>query len=184
LKQWQGVDALIHAAPYILDKQPNTTFLIIGDGTVKDELIELCTNNAVSDKFIFTGRVPYEQVPLYINASDLCIIPKRPMKSGFSPLKLCEYMACEKPVIATRTSGFELIEEYNTGLMVNPENPQEFASAAIELLHNPELRKKMGQNGRGYVLENRSWASVAKKIVEVCEQTIESHSNKWNIEKE
>lgn len=178
LAPWQGVEHLIQAAPLILTKIHNARFLIIGDGQMKKEWMQLANNLGIFDMFIFTGKVPYEQVPLYINASDVCVVPKKPLNSGYSPLKLYEYMACGKPVIATRTDGFEILEESNAGILINPENSHEFADAIIRLLQNEDLRKQMGANGRKYVVENNSWASVAKKVAEVCENMIAEHNKR------
>lgn len=183
LAAWQGVEYLIRSAPYILKGYPESKFPIVGDGTMKQGLIELTQRIGVSDRMIFTGMVPYDKVPLYINASDVCVVPKKPMAGGYSPLKLYEYMACGKPVVATRTSGFEILEGNNAGLLVNPENLQEFAEAIIKLLQDPELRKQMGENGRKYVVENHSWESVAKRVAEVCEQTFREHEKKQNKRK-
>jgi len=181
LVAWQGVEYLIRSAPYILKGYPESKFLIVGDGTMKRGLIELTQRIGVSDRMIFTGRVPYDRVPLYINACDVCAAPKIPLGSGYSPLKLYEYMACGKPVVATRTSGFEILEENNAGLLVNPENSQEFANAIMKLLEDPELRKQMGENGRKYVVKNHSWESVARRVAEVCQQALENYTRQPEV---
>jgi glycosyltransferase involved in cell wall biosynthesis len=175
LSQWQGVEYLIQSAPLVLSKCRDIRFLIVGDGVLKEELVALAKQAGVSDRLIFTGFVPYEKVPLYINASDVCVLPKKPLKSGYSPLKLCEYMACQKPVVATKTSGFEILEENDAGLLIDPEDTKEFANAIVQLLMSPELRRKMGTNGRRYVVENRSWERVARSVAEVCQQVVEEH---------
>lgn len=172
LERWQGVEYLVKSIPLILEQCPDTLFLIVGDGPTKRELVELAEQVGVSNRMIFTGMVPYQKISLYINASDVCVLPKKPMRTGYSPLKLCEYMACMKPVVATRTNGFEILEEFNAGVLVNPENPSEFAQAIIKLLQDPELRVQMGENGRNYVVENQSWESVAKRVEEVCKAVI------------
>lgn len=172
LVAWQGVDYLIKSIPYVVKEFPEARFLIVGDGMMRQELVELAGQVGVSDKIIFTGMVPYQKVPLYINASDVCVLPKKPLKSGYSPLKLYEYMACAKPVIATRTSGFEILEEYNAGLLFNPIDSQELAKAVTTLLKNGELRRELGENGRKYIVENQSWASVAKRVADVVEGLI------------
>jgi len=181
LWQAQGVEYLIRAAPLILESYPNTRFLIVGDGPMKQELLELTGQIDVSNRVIFTGMVPYQKVPLYVNASDVCVIGgtrERSERSGVSPLKLCEYMACEKPVVASRISGLGVLEESNAGILVEPENPSELATAIIKLLQNQELRKQLGANGRKYVVENRSWESVAKRVADVCEAAIMSYRRK------
>ena len=172
---WQGIEYLIQAAPNILEVNTNVRFLIVGDGIMKTKWIQLVNELKISDKFIFTGRVPYEAVPSYINTSDICVTPKKPIKSGYSPLKLYEYMACCKPVVATRTNGFEIIEEYNAGILINPDNSREFADAIKKLLHDNTLRIKYGRNGREYVIKNHSWESVVKKVADLCESTVNLH---------
>lgn len=171
----QGIEHLIRSMPSILRKCPNSPLLIVGDGTIKEELVKLAQRVGVSNKVIFTGMVLYRKVPLYINASDICVLPatrELNERIGSSALKLCEYMACGKPVVASRFSGFEMIEDNETGILVQPEDPPELATAIVRLLQDEELRKEMGKNGRRYVVENRSWESVAKRTAEACEEVL------------
>ena len=172
LAPWHGVNNLIQAAPAILASCPNTSFLIVGDGIMKNEWEQHAQELGVYDKFIFTGSVPYTQVPYYVNASDMCVatfIKRKHMKTGGSPLKVYEYMACKKPIISSRIPNIEFIEQQETGILVEPENPDELAKATIKLLKDEKLREKMGNNGRDYVVKNHSWEAVGKKVAAVCE---------------
>ena len=183
LLAWQGAERLIKCFPYVIREYPESRLLIVGDGPLKSELVTLARSIGVQGKVIFTGAIAHQEVPLYINASNICVTTVQPVRSGYSALKLYEYMACGRPVVATRTSGFEILEGSDAGLLVNPEDPQEFANTIIKLLQHPELRKRMGKNGRKYVVENHSWASVAKRVAEVCEQTLQEHNEKQNKRK-
>lgn len=180
LAPWQGVEYLVKAAPSILSRFPECRFLIIGDGIMKDNLLKLCRELGVEGKLIFTGVVPYDRVPLYINASDICIAPfilARNAKIGLSPLKLYEYMACGKPVVASDISGVsDVLESSGGGIPVLPENPGALAEGVLNLLENPGLRKKLGSKGLSYVTENYSWYSVAKKVNEVCKSGLEAEN--------
>src|SRR5690606_2863783 len=124
LAPWQGVEYLVKAAPSILSRFPECHFLIVGDGVMKDNLLKLCRELGVEDKFIFTGVVAYDRVPLYINASDICAAPfilARNAKIGLSPLKLYEYMACGKTVVASNISGVsDVLEASGGGILVPP----------------------------------------------------------------
>jgi len=167
LAPWQGVEFLISTMPFVLKEYPGSIALIIGDGKMKVKLTRLAAQRGISNEVVFIGKVTYEEVPWYINASDICVAPfvkERNQRIGLSPLKLCEYLACGKPVVASRISGLEILEKYNCGYLINPESPEELAQAIIKLLRDPILRQSMGENGRKYVLENRSWESVAKKL--------------------
>ena len=170
---WQGVEYLIQAAPLILSKCPNVNFLIVGDGIMKDKLIQLATNSGYFDKFLFTGSIPYEDVPIYINCSDVCVLPKKPIKSGYSPLKLYEYMACGKPIVATNTDGFEILEKSNAGILIDPTQNKVFSDAVVHLLKSKELRYQMGLNGHNCIVANHSWAAVSDQIKNIFDEIVD-----------
>jgi len=175
LAPWQGVEYLIEATPLILKNVPNTKFLIVGDGMMKEKLVGLAEKTGVSDKIIFTGTVPYEEVPKYINASDVCVAPltKGRIKSGSSALKIYEYLSCEKPVISSRIPNLEFIEQQNAGILVEPENQEKLARAIVKLLEDKKLREIMGKNGREYVVKNHSWKIIAKRVEGVINEVVE-----------
>jgi glycosyltransferase involved in cell wall biosynthesis len=172
---WAGVENIIHSVPLVLRQCPDTRFLLVGDGVMKQKNINLAEQNGVSDNIIFTGMVSHQDVPLYISASDVCISPgaensRNSRVGGGSPLKLPEYMACARPVVIG--SVVELskdVIETGSGQAVDMRNKDELARILISLLKDGELRKKMGENGRKAALEKYSWRKVAEQIVEVCQ---------------
>lgn len=182
LTAWQGVENLIRGVPMILGKFPKTQIIIVGDGPMKAELLTLAKDVGVLDKTMFTGNVPYEKVPYYINASDVCVAPfvyARNEKIGLSPLKLYDYLACGKVVVGSDITGIsETLRAANAGIVVKPEDPTALAEATIELFQDDKLRKQMGENSRRYVIENHSWASTAEKVLQVCQRAIEAKSEK------
>ena len=98
-------------------------------------------------------------------------------------MKIYEYGASAKPIVASKLPGLEFIKENNAGILVEPENPQSLANAIVKLLKDPELRKQMGENGRKCVVEDHSWESVAKRVAKVCEQAFREHKKKRNRRK-
>jgi glycosyltransferase involved in cell wall biosynthesis len=176
LAAWQGVEFLIYAAPYILEKCPDVRFLVVGDGVMKNRLLEIASETGVTDKFTFTGRIPYESVPVYINAADVCVAPfikDRNSKIGLSALKTYEYLACGKPIVASNIPGVkDLIDLSRGGISVPSENPEELANAVVKLISDQEMRNIMGEQGRKYVFENHSWDGVARKILDICHEII------------
>lgn len=176
LAPWQGIEYLIQSAPLIINEIPNTRFLIVGDGLMKNKLVELCKKIGIFGNFIFTGAIPYEEIPNYINSSDLCLAPfirNRNEKIGLSPLKLYEYMACGKPVVASNIKGVgDVLYHINAGIAIEPEQPEELANAIIRLLKDAALREEMGRNGREYVVKNHSWESIAMRILSLCQNNI------------
>ena len=179
LAPWQGVEYLIHATPLIIKEIPKTKILIVGDGIMKEKLESLVKELNIGRNIIFTGTVPYENVPEYINVSDICVAPfirERNEKIGLSPLKIYEYLACEKPVVASNIRGVgNLLESSNSGISVIPDNPNELAKAIIKLLNDKQLREQMGKNGREMVVNNYSWENTAKKTIEVFENILDKY---------
>lgn len=175
---WSGIENIAKAAPMVLYECPNTRFLFIGDGVRRQELLSFAKQIDIVDKIIFTGMVPYQEVPLYINASDICVCPggenfRNNRVGGGSPLKLPEYMSCAKPVIVG--SLVELSEEImhsGSGIIVDIGSAEDLAKACIFLLKNDEARKEMGEKGRKVAIEKYSWIRSAEKIVEVCQSVI------------
>lgn len=178
LQVWQGVHNLIKAVPLILKTFPNAAFLIVGEGPLREELIDISRKSGILDKVVFTSHVPYNQVPFYINASDICVAPfikANNERSGLSPLKIYEYAACAKAIVSSRLSNLEFIEEKETGILVEPENIFELSNAIISLLQRPDLRKKMGEHGRQYVIENSNWKSKSITISDIFLETIKAY---------
>lgn len=165
----QGVQYLILSATYILRKSPATRFLIMGGGPMRDTLTRMVEQLGLENEFIFTGEVPYEDVPKYINASDLCVAPYvKEEDDKVSPLKIYEYLACGKPVVTSNVRGAgDIVMTSNAGLAVNSEKPKALAEAIIKLLEDKELRELMGRNGRRLIADEYSWEKIAMKIENV-----------------
>ena len=167
---YEAVPHFIETAPIILAEKPNARFLIVGDGPMKSELMKYAETIGVSDEFIFTGRVPYEAVPVHIAAMDVCVVSLNTVKcggTGISTLKLREYLACERPVVASDVDGTgDVVRDANAGIVVTPENIPDFAQAIIRLLKDKALREEMGKNGRKFIVENLSWDVLTKKLIE------------------
>ena len=176
LAPWQGVEYLIQAAPLIL-KNIKAKFLIIGDGEMKEQFGKMVKELGLEKDFIFFGNVPYENVPKYINASNVCVVPKlKVFGYGYSPLKLFEYMASEKPVVATNTEGFEILEKYNAGMLVNSDNSVELSRAILSILLDKKLAKSMGENGRKVIIEKYSWKKIVERVNNVCKHVTKQNN--------
>ena len=174
LLPWQGLEYLVQAAPLVLEKVPEAKFLIVGDGMMQKELEAMTKKLDLEDKFVFTGSVPFEDVPKYINASDVCVAPfsrARNEKIGLSPLKIYEYMACGKTVVGSDIKGVgDFLEDFNAGISFASEDYAGFAQAIIKLLLDENIRKIMGNNGRVVVIKKYSWSNTARKIINICER--------------
>jgi glycosyltransferase involved in cell wall biosynthesis len=167
LAPWQGVDILTESVLLLLSKGEGLKLLVVGDGLLKARLLAKVSDSGFGRHFIFTGMMGYDEIPALIHIADICVAPfisRRNRKTGVSPLKVFEYMACGKPVVASKIEGLEFIETEKIGRLVDPENPISLQNALLELLHEPERCKAMGQRGSQIAREKFSWESRSVEI--------------------
>jgi len=178
-RPYQGLEYSIKAMPLILKEVPDARLMLAGDSgeyhgfkfhPTIEELKELAKNEGVGERVIFTSKVEHKKISQYINASDVCLLLKHHRALG-SSIKLFEYLACSKPVVGSMAEGVgDLLQKYNCGTVVQPEDPQETARAIVTLLQNESLRQEMGSRGRQAVVEAYSWGVVAKGIEAVLKE--------------
>jgi glycosyltransferase involved in cell wall biosynthesis len=171
----QGIDTLIDAAPSIIQKYPHVRFLVLGDGPMMTAWSQNIEDHALAAFFLFPGNVPYEEVPLYCGVMDLCVAPFRKEAVERSPVKIFDYLACGKPVVATdvgETSGF--FAESGAVIIVPPENPAALAQGLYHLLDNKTLREEMGKSGRTFIAGRYSRIKIAEIVETVARKLIPS----------
>ena len=174
---YHDVNCLIDAAPLIWSRIPDVKFVIVGDGYMRQIWMQRTAERNVADRFLFTGAIPYEEIPYYMNAFTVCVAPftiERNTKIGLSPMKLYDYMACGKPVVGSDIEGVgNLLKEAQAGVVVPPEDPYALAEAVVQLLRCGDLRDRMGRNGRMVVEREYTWARTAERVARVCAEAIE-----------
>jgi glycosyltransferase involved in cell wall biosynthesis len=123
LKQWHGIDRLVPLMPALVAECPNLYLLIVGDGDKREDLKRRIDEKHMSRNIILIGHVPFEKVPVYINAGDICLAPyfeEGLNETGISPLKIFEYMACGRPIITNPVGGLDaLFSEHEIGVMIH-----------------------------------------------------------------
>lgn len=165
----KGHHNVLKALPQVLKKVPNLIYLIVGKGENEKTLRKMVKDLKLEERVIFAGKVRAEKLPLYYAACDLFIMPSYEIKErgdveGFGIVFL-EANACEKPVIGGRSGGVsDAIIDEETGLLVDPLNINQIADALVKLLTNPELARRMGEEGRGRVEKELNWQKMAEKI--------------------
>lgn len=160
----KGLYYLIEAAKNIAKESKNTKFVVVGDGPIKNHLIQYSKEQGVSDNFIFLGEVPETMLKDLYSCADVFAFPSIQEGQGIS---LLEAQASEKPVVAFNVTAItEVVKNRETGLLVKP-NSAELANAILSLLSDKTLREKMGHSGREFVANNFSWDICAKRMLQV-----------------
>jgi len=163
----QGVEVLIDAAPHVINSFPDTCFVIIGEGPMKDRWRRRVHEQSIQRNFLFAGQIDYEKTPVWINAMDICTAPYIRAAGLRSPVKIFDYLACGRPVIASRIPGTtDIFEDSGAVRLVEPENKEAFAAAIVDLLSNTETASSMGLDGRRWVEAQYDRMLVAKRLEE------------------
>jgi glycosyltransferase involved in cell wall biosynthesis len=123
------------------------------------------------NNFLFIGSVPFEKVPLYINASDVCVATFTNDRKC-SPIKVFEYLSCGKPVILSNIGDdSKLFNETDFVVLIDLDDPNELADKLSEIISNNYFKLNI-INAREFILMNYTWRSTAEKVLKICSQEI------------
>jgi len=150
----------------VLKSMPDVMFYWAGDGPYRNKILPVLEKY---DNFKWLGNLQYpDKVREYFTEIDVYALV-----SGIdmSPLTLQEAQLMKKPVVATNVGGIpELIENNETGFLVEKGNSEELIEKLSLLINDKEKRKEMGANGRKFVEENFSWEKIAKEFLKDLEK--------------
>ena len=170
-ERYKGHDEILKALPQVLEQFPRALYVIAGDGDDRPRLEELTRSLRLEDSVHFAGAVSVAALKDCYRECDLFVMPARtvidksaPKGEGFGIVFL-EAMVNRKPVIGPATGApSEFIHHCEHGLLIDPENPAELASAIIQLLSAPERSKEMGDAGREWVLQQYSFERFTERL--------------------
>lgn len=167
LEALKGLELLVEAAAQMETCEEVRT-IVVGDGSNGGEDLErirqLAQTLQVEDRIDFVGRVDHEDLPLYYNAADVCVLPSYYESFGLAAL---EAMACGTPVVASRVGGLPtIIQHGRTGYLKSWRCPEAFANSLDMIISNPTLQQSMGQASRRRA-EDMGWERVASDMANI-----------------
>lgn len=162
----KGVNYLIDAAPKITKEYPNIHFLLIGEGTMRQEIEKQIENLKIKEFFQLVGAKSPAEVPDWLCAADILVLPS--LAEGF-PNVVLEAMASGVSVIATNISGTpELLKDGVNGYLVEPKNSEQISVAVNKILEKPATAEKLGLNGRQMLFDKGlTWDKSAGNYIEL-----------------
>ena len=166
---YEGIDILLKAIKICSDNNITQKFhlLMVGDGAYYSEAVQLADMLNINDIVTFTGRIPHDEVEKYYSIIDICPLPRKglPVCEMVSPLKPFEAMAMGKVVISSDVAALaEIVNDGVTGLLHRKDDPNDLANKIEQLIMNPELRSRLGLAAREWVVAERDWKVIAKRV--------------------
>jgi len=172
-KAWHGIEVLLEAFRRLLARSPAYHLLLVGDGPLRGWIEGYVQGARLGGTITLTGWVPHDRLPGLIQRMDVAVAPY-PLLDDFyfSPLKLFEYLAVGKPVVASRIGQIhEVIEDGTTGLLVRPGAIEELVESIERLRHDPRLRRTLGVAASREV-RRYSWEHNARRVTALAEALV------------
>jgi glycosyltransferase involved in cell wall biosynthesis len=170
LKPWHGVEILIDSFARIAGENDDCHLLIIGDNKKLDaDLEKKCGDLEISNKVTFTGALDYNDVPGKLRQADVLVAPyPRIDDFYFSSLKVFEYMAAGKAIVASSIGQLSIVLTHEkTALLVPPGDAAALGKALTRLKNDPGLRKRLGERAQIDARRRHTWSQRADTILEI-----------------
>lgn len=163
LVEYEGIDTLL-AAFARLEEDDQAWLLIVGDGAVRRDLEAQANQTTVSERIIFTGRVPHEEVLDYYSVIDIFVVPRRDRAVCrlVTPLKPFEAFSTGRAVVVSDVRALrEIAESSGAAELFRADDPDSLAMCLTRLIRDPRRRSDMSARGARWVRSERSWAAIA-----------------------
>lgn len=170
-RNWHGLDVLLKAFHQSGGMRERAALLLIGDGPAMPELRKYVEENGLQASVVFTGPIPHHQVPPYLDLIDIAVQPAA--NEYCCPMKIIEYMALAKPIVAPRQENVEeLLTEGSEALLFSQRDAAGLGQALADLVNDPARRAAMGAMARAAIgRRGFTWTNNARRVIELVSKT-------------
>ncbi len=176
-RPWErGAKQLIDVVPNLLEKYPNLGIVVLGDGKELAILKTRVKELHIEERCVFSGYVPFDRVPLYVNSLDLGVsISYREDRQVNAELKVRQYLACGKPIIISPGSN-DFVAKENFGSIVQPTDLDAITTEIDRWLSlTVDSRNQFSHRASQYMENNLSINTAITKRLNIWNERLESH---------
>ncbi|MCB0354111.1 MAG: glycosyltransferase [Bdellovibrionales bacterium] len=173
---YEGLELLLEASNILRAEKVPFAVVIVGDGAALEALKSKTIELGLYEIVQFTGRVPHHDVERYYSLIDITPYPRLPLPvcEMVSPMKPFESMAMKKTVVASDVAALaEIVQDGKTGLLHKKGSAQDLADKLKTAIENEGLRHALGENARTWVVEERDWVILARRLASVHDSVLE-----------
>jgi colanic acid biosynthesis glycosyl transferase WcaI len=172
---YMGTHGMAHALHRVLEaarelsSRADVLFVFVGEGAEKENLMRQASEWNLSN-VQFVDQQPKSRVPGFYAASDLGLVTLRdtPLFQEVLPSKIFEYMGMQKPLlVSVGGEARKTVEEAGAGEFVQPENVRALVDAVTRLSQQPERLRRMGMNGRNFVIDNYDRRLISRRYLDI-----------------
>ena len=173
---------MLEAFARIHARRSSTRLLMIGEGEQASALFEQATQRGLSSWITWVGRVEYTRVPTWIGAMNVCVAPFCGDRGETSPVKVFDYLACGRPVVASAIpSVTALFSRANGVVLVQPDQIDVLAEAVLDLLARPDEACRLGREGRAFVEQRFGWDAIIRALRDLIRPVIPHDHDRHRI---
>ena len=159
----KGIPYLLEAARMLLRQGANVKVLVVGDGSIRPDLMTQTRELGITDNVVFLGH--REDTDVLLQALDIFVLPS--LSEGI-PMALLEAMAASRAVVASRVGGIpEIIEDEVEGFLIEPMDVHSLAERCRRLIESPDVARRMGEQARKRVERDFSATAMADLVASV-----------------
>jgi glycosyltransferase involved in cell wall biosynthesis len=173
---YYNIDLIVRAIPGIHERRPDTHFIIAGNEGDDAALRTLASELSIDSGVHFVGRIPHEQLPAYLVASDAFLsVPS----VDATAVSLLEAMACGTPVVVSSLdSALEWVTDGENGLVVAPRDLPGLQEAVLRLIDDPQLGSRFGESSSALVRERADHESHMAGMERLCLELVEQSADR------
>ena len=163
--RFQGLDELIAGFPDVVAQIPEATLMLVG-GTVNEAHSEQYRRRAAElgiERNVIIISAPFEEIPEYLAAANVAVVPRVCETAGGIPTKLLNYMAAAKAIVCHQSSA-AFLNHLESAWLVPTGAPREFAEGILAIIHDPALAKHLGEHALQLADTTYSWQSIARQV--------------------
>ena len=169
---WHDLDLLLESFTQVLQKLPKARLVLVGEGQTRSNVAQKVIRKGLEHAVIMTGAISHTSVPEMVSIAEVAVVPAAPVPASRggtgTPLKLFEYMAAGKAIVATGLNqAAEVIQNGHNGLLVEAGDVEGFSNAMLDLLDDSAKRGRLGQNARQHAVEEYSWERYTRRLEEI-----------------
>ncbi len=178
LADWQGLDVLIEGLPAILARRPVRLQIVgRGRGRQQKDVLKRVRKLGLEERVSLLPPVPHHEMPAVIAQADVCVAPlaynDRNVTQGCCPLKLLEYMACGRPIVASNLPVVrELARDGADALVFAADDPADLARCVLALLDDPALAQRLGASAAQRARDRFTWRAAQKRLLRVYDRLL------------
>jgi glycosyltransferase involved in cell wall biosynthesis len=169
---WHDLGLLLESFTLILQRRGDARLVLVGEGQTRSSVERIVQQEGLGHAVIFTGAIAHSTVPEMLSIADVAVVSSVPVparRGGTgTPLKLFEYMAAGKAIIATASDETaEVLHDGHNGFLVEAGDAQGLATAILTLVEHPEERERLGRHARQQAIEMHSWEHYTRRLQEI-----------------